>query len=71
MVAGTTTSLADATVRAMVRFPGQATYSAGATRPVDRNGTFTWQRRTTKKVYVYFTHGKARSNRVIIPARED
>jgi len=71
VVAGTTTGLADATVRAMVRLPGQATYSAGATRPIDRDGTFTWQRRTTKKVYVYFTHGDVRSNRVVIPARDD
>lgn len=71
VVAGTTTGLANATVRAMVRLPGQATYSAGATRPIDRDGTFTWQRRTTKKVYVYFTHGDVRSNRVVIPVRDD
>jgi len=68
-VTGTTTHLADQSVRAMVRLPGEAAYSPGAIRPVERNGTFTWQRRTTKKVYVYFTHDDVRSNRVVIPAR--
>ena len=68
-VTGTTTHLVDQSVRAMVRLPGQAAYSPGAIRPVERDGTFTWQRRTAKKVYAYFTHGDVRSNRVVIPAR--
>jgi len=36
---------------------------------VSADGTFTWQRVTSKKTYVYFRSGDARSNRVIIPAR--
>jgi hypothetical protein len=35
---------------------------------VSDDGTFTWQRRTGKKTYVYFrADGDVRSNRVIIP----
>lgn len=55
-----------------LRFPGQTEYSAGSARPViGADGSFSWQRKTGKKSYVYFTSedGTVTSNRVIIPAR--
>jgi hypothetical protein len=53
-----------------IRFPGQMSYAAGTSRPtVSPDGTFTWQRLSAKKTYVYFTGESVRSNRVIIPAR--
>ena len=69
VVRGTTKGLDGEQVRAMVRFPGQAGFTAGSRRPVDDSGRFTWQRSTGKQVYVYFTHGQTTSNRVSIPAR--
>lgn len=53
------------------RAPGQAGYAAGVgVRTVAADGTFSWQRETRKKVYVYFrADDGVRSNRVIIPAR--
>ena len=38
-------------------------------RTVSADGTFTWQRKTGKKIYVYFEHAEARSNTVTISAR--
>jgi hypothetical protein len=64
---GTTTGLVGAQVRAMVRLPGETAYSPGAARTVGDDGSFTWQRRSGKKTYVYFQHDGIRSNRVIIP----
>ena len=57
-------------VRPFVRFPGETGYTQGVDRTVGSDGTFTWQRKTGKKVYVYFTNsdGSIRSNSVIIPA---
>lgn len=55
----------------MVRFPGQVEYTASSARPVvDAVGDFYWQRKTGKKVYVYFVSedGKTKSGRLIIPA---
>lgn len=67
IVEGTTTSLVGATVTPWIRFPGQAAYQRGSSTPtVAVDGTFTWQRQTGKKVYVAFTSGDTRSNRVII-----
>ena len=40
-----------------------------AVQLVAEDGTFTWQRETRKKIYVYFRVGELRSNRVIIPVR--
>lgn len=68
-VTGTTTGLTGKQLRAMVRFPGQTAYSPGSTTSVNDSERFTWQRRTSKKTYVYLTHGSTRSNRVVIPAR--
>lgn len=69
VVTGTTQGLDGEQVRAMVRFPGQTSFTAGSRRPVDDKGRFTWQRSTGKKVSVYFTHGQTASNHVSIPAR--
>lgn len=69
VVDGSTTGLAGATVVPRVRLPGEPSYATGVARPtVNAEGDFTWTRRTGKKVYVYFTSGDARSNRVVIPA---
>lgn len=68
LVSGSTTGLAGREVTAWVRVASQAAYRAGATRMVDAEGAFMWQRATGKKTYVYFTSGDIRSNRVIIPA---
>ena len=69
VVNGVTTGLADGdTVKTFVRFPGQTTYTEGSVRPVVSNGTFVWQRKTGKRVAVYFStmDGSVQSNRIII-----
>lgn len=67
-VEGVTTGLVGAEVRPWVRFPGQRGFTPGSSvRTVDTEGTFTWQRRTGKKVYVYFrADDDVRSNRLTI-----
>jgi hypothetical protein len=53
-----------------VRFPGQASYQTGTgVRTVNDDGSFEWQRRTGKKIYVYFAADDVRSLRIMIPAR--
>ena len=55
-------------MKPFVKFPGQTTYSAGSARPeVSAVGDFTWQRKTGKKTYVYFTNeaGDVQSNRKV------
>ena len=79
LVDGVTVGIADATiVRPWIRLPGQTAYAQGtAERTVsvfdvaDEIGEFTWQRRTGKKIYVYFAteDGAVQSKRIIIPAR--
>ena len=70
---GQTTGFAPgSTVVPYFRFPGETTYSQGSARPVvQTDGSFTWQRKTGKKFYVYVTSGdeQVKSNRVIIPAQ--
>ena len=69
-VQGTTTDLVGKQVTPYVRFPGQTTHTAGTgIQTVAADGTFTWQRKTGKKTYVYFVHGQTQSNTVTIPAR--
>jgi len=69
-ISGTAVGMAGETVTPWIRFPGQTSYAAGTSRPtVSPDGTFTWQRLSAKKTYVYFTGESVRSNRVIIPAR--
>ena len=71
-VAGMTTGLVGETVTPWVRLAGQSRYRVGeGTRTVDAQGTFTWDRVTGKKTYVYFRAGDdVRSTRVVIPARQ-
>lgn len=68
VVRGVTTYLAGALVQARVHLDGEVDYYDGSTRRVSDDETFTWQRKTKKKVYVYFTTEDAsvRSNRLII-----
>jgi hypothetical protein len=69
-VTGTATHLGGETVRPWIRFPGETTYSQGsAVIPVAADGSFTWSRKSGKKIYVYVAHESARSNTVVIPAR--
>lgn len=69
-VRGTTTDLAGRQVVPYVRFPGETVATAGTgVRTVSADGSFTWQRKTGKKVYVYFQHAEVRSNTVTITAR--
>jgi len=64
-VAGRTWDLNGRPVTARVKLPGQGAYSTGSSRVI-RDGRFTWQRKTGKKVYVYFQADGIRSNRIII-----
>jgi hypothetical protein len=69
-VSGSTTGLVGARVDPWFRFPGQTSYTEGVgVQTVDAAGTFTWSRKTGKKISVYFTHGDVRSNTVTIGAR--
>lgn len=65
-VFGRTWDLNGQKVTARVKLQGQSKYSTGSSRTV-RVGEFTWQRKTGKKVYVYFNSNGVRSNRIIIP----
>ena len=69
-VSGTTSGLTGKVVTPYLRFPGQSGFTAGTgTRTVDSAGTFTWERKTGKKVTLYFAHEAVESNRVTIQAR--
>jgi len=55
-----------------MRFPGQSGDAEGAARiAAADDGSFTWQRRTGKKIYVVIktSDGEVKSNRVTIPVR--
>jgi len=68
LVDGVTTDLAAALLQSRVHLAGEVDYYDGSTRRVSDDETFTWQRKTKKKVYVYFTteDRSVRSNRIII-----
>ena len=69
IVEGTTTGLVGETVMPRYKFRGQPEYSDGvARRTVEADGTFTWQRRTGKKIYIIFktVDGSVQSDRIII-----
>lgn len=68
-VVGSTTDLVGETVQARVRLQGQSGFAFGSVRVVADDGSFDWQRRTGKRVDVFFTAGALESNRVTIPAR--
>ena len=67
---GSAVGLSGMSLTPWVRFPGPHAYEAGAgVQTVAEDGTFTWQRETRKKIYVYFkAESGLRSNRLIIPA---
>jgi hypothetical protein len=66
-VDGSTTGLVGAEVTPYVRKAGQTSYVPGVNvRTVDADGRFTWQRKSGKRLYVYFTSGEIRSNRLIV-----
>ena len=70
-VTGATIGLAGTIVQARVHVQGELDYFDGSVRTVAPDGTFTWQRITNKKVYVFFrslADPGLRSNRVVIPA---
>jgi hypothetical protein len=69
-VTGTSMHLTGQTLRPWITFSEQTTYREGiAVIPIGADGTFTWSRKSNKKVYVYVAHGTTRSNIVHIPAR--
>ncbi len=70
-VTGTATGLAGTRVVAHVRLAGSRAYVVGGTRRIDARGRFTWQRRSARRVSIYFTGADGvRSNRIsITPSR--
>ena len=75
IVNGTTTGFKKGdTVVPYFRFPGETTYTESTARPeIAADGSFEWQRKTSKKFYVYVTYytdgvAKVQSNRIIIEA---
>jgi hypothetical protein len=69
-VTGTAMHLDSQTVRPWIRFPGETAFSQGrAIIAIAADGSFTWSRKSGKKLYVYVAHGARRSNSVTIPAR--
>lgn len=76
LVDGTTFGLPEGMILTpYYKFPGQTSYSPGTgVRTVSIvegiRGEFTWQRRTGKKIYVYFrAENGERSNRIIFPPK--
>jgi hypothetical protein len=71
-VDGVTVGIEDGkTVTPFIRFPGQTTFEAGSARPAVSGDEVTWQRKTGKRVTVYFElteDSSVRSNRVTIQA---
>jgi len=73
MVDGLTTGFDEgAAMVPYIKFPGETAYSEGTARPkVDADGEFYWQRKTGKKIYIYFKNedGTVKSDRIIIQAK--
>ena len=68
-VRGTTVEMVGAVVTPFFRFPGESSFREGSTtRTVDADGTFSWSRKTGRKIHIYFEGGGVRSNRIIIAA---
>lgn len=66
---GVTTGLVGQQVQARVHVSGEVLYQNGSVRTVAADGTFQWQRRTNKTVYLYFRavdRPDVRSNRIVI-----
>ena len=66
-------AIASVTVAGLTASPANATPVSYGTvisnRTVASDGTFTWQRKTGKRIYVYFQHASIRSNTVNIAPR--
>jgi len=73
LVDGVTTGFGEGTAMVPhIKFPGQTSYSEGTSRPKTTEvGDFEWQRKTGKKIYIYFSNedGSVRSDRIIIQAK--
>lgn len=70
LVTGSALQLAGSSVLPHVRLGGQRSYRPGVrTVGVDPTGVFTWQRRTGRALWVYFSGGGARSSSVYIAAQ--
>ncbi len=67
-VTGVTSGLSGSLVVPWLRFAGQRQAESWVPRPLEADGTFTWSRRTSRQVQVYFSQGSARSNTISIPA---
>lgn len=72
IVDGTTTGFTKReTVVPYIRFPGETSFTSGSARPeIGDDGSFSWSRKTGKRVSVYFAteDGRLTSNRVTIQA---
>ncbi len=69
-VTGVNTDLIGQRVVPYYKLRGQSSYRPGTSRPlVNSDGEFRYQRRTGKKIYIYFAteDGSARSERITIP----
>ena len=67
---GTTSGFATGDiVHPLVKLAGQSVYSMGVDKAVEADGTFTWQRKTGKKAFVYFESedGAVKSLTVVVP----
>lgn len=70
LVDGRSTGLSGEMVTPWVKVSGASGYSEGSgTRTIADDGSFSWQRKASKGVSVYFTSGSARSNTVTIGAQ--
>ncbi len=68
-VSGVTTGMDSMTVAPWVKLSGQTSYSQGVVRrSIADDGSFTWQRRTGKKIHVYFAtvDGSVQSERIVM-----
>ncbi len=69
-VSGMTTGLVGQRVTPWIRPSGQSEFTEGVgVRTADSAGAFAWTRQTSKRISVYFTSGKTKSNTVTIAAR--
>jgi YVTN family beta-propeller protein len=68
-VVGSASGLDGQQVQARVRLAGQAGYRSGTIVSVGSDGSFSWQRKTDRRAFVYFRAPEVRSPRVVIPSR--
>jgi predicted outer membrane repeat protein len=68
-VVGSAVGMNGMSVTPYVRFPGETSFTPGATTRTVESDEFDWSRRSNKKINVYFEGGGVRSNRIAIAAR--